>query len=95
MTEIKGKTQSGFEYTIDIQKLDNYEFLEAVSKVEIEGNVLYLPIVLQMMLGDQVNALKEHLRNEDGRITNESLIQEVKDIFSEQESLKKSQPSPE
>ncbi|GAA5348270.1 hypothetical protein SuUB15_10980 [Streptococcus uberis] len=73
------KTKSGFEFKISKARLDNYELVEALG--ELETNPLKLPSVLNLLLGDQVNKLKDHLRDKDGFVSTESIMNEVKEIF--------------
>lgn len=73
------KTKSGFEFKISKARLDNYELVEALG--ELETNPLKLPSVLNLLLGDQVNKLKDHLRDKDGLVSTESIMNEVKEIF--------------
>ena len=76
---IKGTTSSGFEFEIDEKQLKNYEFVELIS--EVDENELLMPKLLKMLLGDQVEALKDHIRDEDGIVPIEKMVQEIKDIF--------------
>lgn len=89
MELIKGKTESGFEYTLDPEKVDNYELLEAIAAFEVDGDGLQFPKVLNLLLGDQVKALKEHVRNENGVIKTKDLIKEVAEIFTNNQTVKK------
>ncbi|QIM45661.1 hypothetical protein GPZ88_00705 [Streptococcus ruminicola] len=76
---IKGTTSSGFKFEIDEKQLKNYEFVELIS--EVDENELLMPKILKMLLGDQVKALKDHVRDEDGIVPIEKMVQEIKDIF--------------
>lgn len=76
---IKGTTSSGFEFEIDEKQLKNYEFVELIS--EVDENELLMPKLLKMLLGDQVAALKDHIRDENGIVPIEKMVQEIKDIF--------------
>ncbi|MCC9894719.1 hypothetical protein HK149_01525 [Streptococcus agalactiae] len=80
------KTSSGFEYKIEESRLKNYELVEALA--DLESNPLSLPKVLRLLLGDQVESLKNHLRARDGTVSTEALMEEVKEIF-ESGQLKK------
>ncbi|MEE3765705.1 hypothetical protein V2H07_01080 [Streptococcus agalactiae] len=80
------KTSSGFEYKIEESRLKNYELVEALA--DLESNPLSLPKVLRLLLGDQVESLKNHLRASDGTVSMEALMEEVKEIF-ESGQLKK------
>ncbi|HGK6894140.1 TPA: hypothetical protein ACJ5R0_001871 [Streptococcus agalactiae] len=80
------KTSSGFEYKIEESRLKNYELVEALA--DLESNPLSLPKVLRLLLGDQVESLKNHLCASDGTVSTEALMEEVKEIF-ESGQLKK------
>ena len=63
---INGKTTSGFEYTLDPDKLNDYELLEKIG--EMEENLFALTNVVNMVLGkEQAKKLKDHIRSEMGR----------------------------
>lgn len=76
---LKGETTSGFAYQIEQARLDNYELVEAIS--EVDTNPLVFPKLLRLLLGDQVDALKDHVRDEEGFVSTEQLMAEVQDIF--------------
>ncbi|OHX26863.1 hypothetical protein BKX95_07970 [Streptococcus iniae] len=73
------KTKSGFECEISQARLDNYELVEALG--ELDTNPLKLPKVLNLLLGEQVETLKNHLRDGDGFVSTEAIMDEVKEIF--------------
>lgn len=63
---IKGTTESGFEFEIDRNALDDYELIEMISQLD-DGNTKNLPIIYEKILGtEQKRALIEHLRK-DGK----------------------------
>lgn len=65
---IKGKTNSGFEFQLNDNVLDNMELLELMVEVQ-NGNPAALIPSFRMVLGDeQHKALYDHLRTEDGRV---------------------------
>lgn len=65
-------TVDGFSLIVDPETLDDFELLENVARVE-DGDLSRLPQVLQRMFGaEQYAAVKEHLRNDAGRITTEA-----------------------
>ena len=76
---INGKTKSGFEFTISERALDNYELLETVS--EAQENPLIVPKILGMLLGDDKKRLIEHVREDDGVVPAEKMMEELADIF--------------
>ena len=83
---VKGTTKSGFSYEIDEGILDDYEFLEILFKID-EGEVASSIKMVDMLLGKkQKERLKEHVRNEEGRVLASKMIVEAFEIF---ESIKK------
>ena len=78
----KGTTKTGFPFDISMERMENYEVVETIA--EIDENPLVLPRLLKLLLGDQVAALKEHVRCEDGIVPTQKLMDEVRDIFESQ-----------
>lgn len=78
----KGTTKTGFPFDISMERMENYEVVETI--VEIDENPLVLPRLLKLLLGDQVPALKDHVRGEDGMVPTQKLMDEVRDIFESQ-----------
>ncbi|MGX7088110.1 hypothetical protein [Gemella morbillorum] len=88
MKKLTGVTKSGFAYSILEKNLNNYELVEVLG--ELETNPLFLPKVLKLLLGkEQVEKLKNHLRDADGIIDTEKMAAELEDIFKAQQKLKK------
>lgn len=88
MENLVGVTKSGFEYSIPKKNLNNYELVEVLG--EVDTNPLLLPKVLKLLLGkEQVEKLKNHLRDADGIIDTEKMTAELEDIFKAQQKLKK------
>lgn len=89
MSEIKsfkGTTSTGFEFDISQKRMENYEVLEVLA--EIDSNPLLVPKLLKLLLGEQVEDLKNHVRHEDGMVSTDKLMKEITDIF-ESPSVKK------
>ena len=79
---ITGKTQSGFEYRIDDTVSDDYELLELMGAVR-GGDTLAIFELVERLLGkEQKDKLKEHCRDEDGKVKISRMSQEIVDIFS-------------
>lgn len=77
---ITGKTSSGFEYCIEEERLNNYDLLENIS--ELDENTLALPKVVNLLLGKaQKEKLTKHLRNENGVVPMEKMMEEIMEIF--------------
>lgn len=85
----KVKTKSGFECELSTKRLDNYELLELIG--EVDENPLLLTKILKMLLSEKdINNLKEHLRNEDGIVPIEKMMEEIQDVFQSKDELKNS-----
>lgn len=78
---LKGKTKSGFKYEIADENVNNYELFEVMA--EIDENPLLLPKLLKMLMGEeQKQALVEHLRGDNGKVTMEAIQSAVAEIFA-------------
>lgn len=78
----KGTTKTGFPFDISMERMENYEVVETIA--EIDENPLVLPRLLKLLLGDQVAALKDHVRGKNGMVPTQKLMDEVRDIFESQ-----------
>ena len=87
---VKGKTETGFEFEIQADAFDDYELIEDMAALS-ENNMTVLPRVLERLLGaGQTAALKEHCRDkESGRIPFTAIDAEISRIFSKVPELKK------
>ena len=87
---VKGKTKSGFEFEVDEEILDDYEFLEILCKID-EGEVSLTIKMVDTLLGEeQKERLKKHIRYESGRVSAKKLLAEVMEIFQETKEGKNS-----
>lgn len=78
---IKGKTESGFEFTISEDIKNDYELVENLG--ELEDNPLILGRIVNQILGkEQAKRLKDHIRNEKGMVPTDKMTEEVRDIFA-------------
>lgn len=84
---IKGTTSTGFEYEIEKSRLSNYELLEQIA--EVDENPLALPKVLKLLLGSNVDKLKDHIRDENGFVDVEKLMAETQEILQGPAEIKK------
>ncbi|MFG5501846.1 hypothetical protein ACFJYA_08690 [Enterococcus faecalis] len=83
----KVKTKSGFQCTIDIERMKDYELVEALA--DLEDNSLVLPKIVKMILGkEQTENLKNHLRLENGVVPIEKLTDELKEILGSSQEIK-------
>mgnify|MGYP004553030185 CR=1 FL=1 len=78
---ICGKTASGFEFTLEEEVLDNYELLETLAEID-QGNYGKLTEMTTLLLGEeQKDSLKEHVRNDKGKISIKKMMDEISEIF--------------
>lgn len=73
---IKGVTPSGFEYELEEEMLDDWDFLESLR--ELTTNESAIVDVAKYLLGDeQFKALKTHLRGSNKRLKASVVVQEI------------------
>lgn len=78
---VKGKTSSGFSFSITDAVLNNMELLEALGK--LEDNPLYIGKVLSLLLGEeQKKKLYDHVRAKDGTVPQDKVSDEIVEIFN-------------
>lgn len=78
---INGKTESGFEFQLDDDVLDDYELLEELCAID-NGEVSKIPHIAAMILGnEQLDALKEHIRGENGRVSARKMSDAIEEIL--------------
>ncbi|MBF0818321.1 hypothetical protein [Streptococcus acidominimus] len=78
--QVSGTTKSGFKYKLDEARLNNYELVEAIS--EVDANPMVFPKMIKLLLGEQVEALKDHVRDENGLVSTERMAEEITEIFN-------------
>lgn len=82
MLMVAGKTSSGFVFEIPEENLDNYDLLEVLAEID-SGNTGLMPKMIEMLLGkEQKDALKEHIRKQDGRVSSAKMFAVVDEIFN-------------
>lgn len=92
---LNGTTKSGFSFTLDENVLDDYELLEALTAID-EGSSGKVVSMITLLLGsEQKEALKEHLRNEHGKVPASAMIREALEILQSARQGKNSSSSPE
>lgn len=88
MTEVK--TESGFVCQVDDERIaDNYELLELLVQLD-EGSRFVLPKVLEIVLEtpEQIQALKDHVRGKNGKVSTTAIHKELLEIFKSKNSTK-------
>lgn len=89
---IKGKTSTGFEFSIDEQRLNNMEFIDALADIQrLEDaeekdtqEILYLTSNLINLILDKKTkkALYDYVRKEDGTVPIDAVSREVREIIA-------------
>lgn len=83
-------TESGFTCSINSDSFDDWEMLEAFRAID-RGEVDRIVDVAPIMLGDkQYNALKEHVRNKNGKVKSSLMIKEITEIMNKAGETKNS-----
>jgi len=78
---MRGTTASGFEFTVNKESLDDWEMVDLLSQMAIDGNTLALPKFAKTFLGaEQCKALVEHCKT-DGKAPVEKVMNEVLEII--------------
>ena len=78
---IEGKTTSGFEYSIEEYKLDNWELLEVLNELGHSPNKI-VSVLPYLFDEEQIKALKEHNRDKKtGVVSASKMVADVMDVF--------------
>lgn len=76
----KGKTKSGFKFSISASMQNDYEVVELLS--ELEENPFLLTKLVNSVLGkEQANELKNHVRDKNGVVPTDKMMLEITEIF--------------
>lgn len=87
-TVITGKTKTGFEYEIDKKILNDYEFLEEIDNIG-KNPLIIIKLLKRLLKEEQLEKLKEHIRNEEGIVQIDKMEKELTDIFDGINEIKK------
>lgn len=87
-TVITGKTKTGFEYEIDKKILNDYEFLEEIDNIG-KNPLIIIKLLKRLLKEEQLEKLKEHIRNEEGIVPIDKMEKELTDIFDGINEIKK------
>ena len=85
---MKAKLKDGFEIEISESVTDDWEFLEVLSGID-EGETGLIVKAAKMLLGNEgVKALKEHLRNDNGKVSSTAMIAALEELLESVNELK-------
>lgn len=87
-TVITGKTKTGFEYNIDKKMLNDYELLEEIDNIG-KSPLIIIKLLKRLLKEEQLEKLKEHIRNEEGIVPIDKMEKELIDIFDGINEIKK------
>ena len=87
-TVITGKTKTGFEYEIDKKILNDYELLEEIDNIG-KNPLIIIRLLKRLLKEEQLEKLKEHIRNEEGIVQIDKMEKELEDIFDGINEIKK------
>lgn len=85
---LKGKTSTGFEYEIDDEVADDWEIVESYAEAEHGDNRASIMVLKQILGADQYNALKEHCRGKNGRVSGKMMGAEMEEIMDSSKETK-------
>lgn len=85
---LKGKTETGFEFEIDEEVLDDWELLELLQEID-DGSIGKLSKAMVLMLGkEQYEKLKNFIKARDGKIKASVMVDEFSSIMNADKELK-------
>ena len=94
---IKGTTKTGFEFEIDEERVNNMEFIDALTELDDTANAgevmgLISKLLKCILTKEQKKALYDHVRNDKGLVPIEKVQAELLDIiqFDGNDELKNS-----
>lgn len=86
---VVGVTNSDFSFEFERKRLENFEFVEALSELRDDENVLAITRVIKLLLGqEQLNLLKDHVRDEDGIVPTPKIVAEFEEILLASKDVK-------
>lgn len=73
--------KDGFKIELDDTALDDYELLEDLADIDAGKGVKVISAVSRLF-GDQVDMIKDHLRNEKGKVTTTAMTEVVMEVIT-------------
>ena len=81
MSEIKGKTSTGFEFTVCQEALDDMEMIDAIAETIDDNPVAFSTVCTKLLGKEQKKALYNHLRK-DGKVPVSAVSNAIAEIFN-------------
>ena len=85
---ITGKTESGFEFELNEEALDDYEMLEDLRSFDKGEYGVIIDVVDKLLGEEQKDRLKDHIRNKEGKVSAQKMMEEITCIFEVSKELK-------
>ena len=80
--KIKGKTETGFAFSVDPSLLHNVEFLEGFAEVQNGDGLGVFRLIDQMLGKEQKEKLYEFYQDEKGRVPVDSIRDAIGEMFA-------------
>ena len=77
---VTGVTRSGFNFKVDTEAMNDMEFVDALSDTMDDNPIAFSKVCTKLLGSEQKKELYNHLRK-DGKVTIESVGEEIADIF--------------
>ena len=77
----KGKTKSGFEFEVDPGVFDDWELLEKLNAIDKGESNLAVDVANAVLGKEQMDALKEHIKAEKGKVSITDMMGALEEIF--------------
>lgn len=87
---ITGKTNSGFEFEIEEEALDDYDLIEDFLAMDSGETVRIFSAIKRLLGEEQEKRLKDHVRYSSGRVSAKRMIEAAGEIFEACNKIKNS-----
>lgn len=78
---VKGKTGTGFEFSVDETLLQNYRFVKRLAHVAKNDYTEFFDLFTEILGESQEEALIQYLEEKNGQATTEQMAKEFADIL--------------
>ncbi len=79
---IKGTTKTGFGFEVDETAVNDMEIIDAFVEIADGDPTPYNRVIKKLFDKEQVKALYDHVRDENGRVPIDKIATEINDVFS-------------
>jgi hypothetical protein len=77
----KGKTTTGFEFTINPDVFDDWEMLEKLNAIDKGDTNLVVDVAREVLGIEQLDALKAHIKADKGKVSITDMMAALEEIF--------------